>query len=80
VSPQLSSGWQHNYSTETRQAGLANEQSMCSLMSMFSIEIFSAAKICLLNCKYKSAIRLMVLNVQAQNIENGDITPKCPFE
>jgi len=27
-------GWQHNYSTKTRQAGWANEQSMYSLMSM----------------------------------------------
>ncbi len=34
VVPQLSRGWQHNYSTETRQAGCANEQSMYSLMSM----------------------------------------------
>ncbi len=34
VVPQLSSGWQHNFSTETRQAGHANEQSMYSLMSM----------------------------------------------
>jgi len=34
VAPQLSSGWQHNYSTKTRQAGHANEQSMYSLMSM----------------------------------------------
>ncbi len=31
---QLSSGWQHNYSTKTRQAGQANEQSMYSLTSM----------------------------------------------
>ncbi len=31
---QLSSGRQHNYSTKTRQAGQANEQSMHSLMSM----------------------------------------------
>ncbi len=29
--PQLSSGWRHNYSTKTRQAGRANEQSMYSL-------------------------------------------------
>jgi hypothetical protein len=28
VVPQLCSGWQHNYSTKTRQAGRANEQSM----------------------------------------------------
>jgi hypothetical protein len=28
VAPQLSSGWQHNYSTKTRLAGRANEQSM----------------------------------------------------
>jgi hypothetical protein len=34
VVPQLSSGWQHNYSTKTRQAGQVNEQSMYSLMSM----------------------------------------------
>jgi hypothetical protein len=34
VAPQLSRGWQHNYSTKTRQAGQANEQSMYSLMSM----------------------------------------------
>jgi hypothetical protein len=34
VVPQLSSGWQHNYSTKTRQAGRAYEQSMYSLMSM----------------------------------------------
>ncbi len=34
VAPQLSSGWQHNYSTKTRQTGCANEQSMYSLTSM----------------------------------------------
>jgi hypothetical protein len=28
VAPQLSSGLRHNYSTKTRQAGQANEQSM----------------------------------------------------
>ncbi len=28
VAPQLSSGWWHNYSTKTRQASRANEQSM----------------------------------------------------
>jgi hypothetical protein len=28
VAPQLSSSWQHNYSTKTRYAGQANEQSM----------------------------------------------------
>jgi hypothetical protein len=33
---QLSSGWQHNYSTKTRQASHTNEQSMYSLMSMVS--------------------------------------------
>ena len=27
VAPQLSCGWQHNYSTKTRQVGRANEQS-----------------------------------------------------
>jgi hypothetical protein len=34
LAPQLSSGWRHNYSTKTRQAGWANEQSMYSIMSM----------------------------------------------
>jgi hypothetical protein len=34
VTPQPCSGWRHNYSTKTRQAGWANEQSMYSLMSM----------------------------------------------
>ncbi len=34
MAPQLSSGWQHNYSTKTRQVGQANEQPMYSLMSM----------------------------------------------
>ena len=34
VLPQLSSDWQHNYSTKTRQAGQANVQSMYYIMSM----------------------------------------------
>jgi len=34
VVPQLGGGRQHNYSTKTRQAAHANEQSMYSLMSM----------------------------------------------
>ncbi len=34
VAPQLGGGRRHNYSTKTRQAGCANEQSMYSLMSM----------------------------------------------
>jgi hypothetical protein len=34
VVPQLSSGRQHNYTTKTRQAGCADEQSMYYLMSM----------------------------------------------
>jgi hypothetical protein len=38
VAPQLSSGWQHNYSNKTRQVGWANEQSMYYLMSMGSID------------------------------------------
>jgi hypothetical protein len=36
VAPQLSSGWQHNYSTKTRQVCRANEQSMYSLMTIVS--------------------------------------------
>ena len=36
VAPQLSSGWQHIYSTKTMQAGYANETSIYSLMSMVS--------------------------------------------
>jgi hypothetical protein len=35
VGPQLCSGWRHNYSTKTREAGRANEQSMYYLMSMW---------------------------------------------
>ncbi len=38
VVPQLSSGYQHNYSTKTRQTGHANEQSTYSLMSMGGTE------------------------------------------
>jgi hypothetical protein len=34
VVPQLSGGWQCNYSTKTCHAGCANEQSIYSLMSM----------------------------------------------
>ncbi len=41
VAPQLDGGWRHNYSTKTRQAGRANEQSMCSLMSMFQTYLIS---------------------------------------
>ncbi len=37
VVPQLSSGWQHNYSTKTSQAGHANWQSMYSIVSMAKI-------------------------------------------
>jgi hypothetical protein len=29
VEPQLSSGWQHNYSAKTRQVGNTYEQSVC---------------------------------------------------
>jgi hypothetical protein len=32
VAPQLSSGWQHNYPTKTRQAGCTDEQSMYSFV------------------------------------------------
>jgi len=34
AAPQLSGGWQHNYSTKIRHMGCANEQSINSLMSM----------------------------------------------
>ncbi len=37
LAPQLSGGWWHNYSTKTRQAGSANEQSMCCLMSWLAL-------------------------------------------
>jgi hypothetical protein len=37
VAPHISSGWQHNYSTKTRQLGRANEQAMYSLISMHLI-------------------------------------------
>jgi len=38
VAPQQSSGWQHDYSTKTRQAGHIDGQSMYSLMSMSYID------------------------------------------
>ncbi len=38
VAPQLSSGWQHNYSTKTRQAGRANEHLMHSAKSMRKVD------------------------------------------
>ncbi len=34
MAPQLGGGRRHNYSTKSRQAGRANEQSMYSLMSI----------------------------------------------
>jgi hypothetical protein len=37
IVPQLSGGWQHNYSTKTREAGCANEQSMYSVMSIIFV-------------------------------------------
>jgi hypothetical protein len=39
VLPQLTGGWQHNYSTKTRQVGRANAQSIYSLISM-DIDIY----------------------------------------
>ena len=41
--PQLSSGWQHNYSTKTRQAGQANDQYMYSLMFMVATDALLVA-------------------------------------
>jgi len=43
VAPQLSSGCQYNYSTQTRYTGCAIEQSMYSLMSMRGRQIFLRA-------------------------------------
>jgi hypothetical protein len=37
VVPQLSSGWQHNYSTKNKAGNHANKQSMYSLLSMGQI-------------------------------------------
>jgi hypothetical protein len=34
VVPELSGGWQHNYSTKAKQVGHANRQSMYSVMFM----------------------------------------------
>jgi hypothetical protein len=47
VTPQISVGWQHNYSTKTRQAGCTNEQSMYYLMSMVHIYLYGIAYMCL---------------------------------
>jgi len=35
VAPQLSGGWQHNYSTKTREASHANEQSFYLLSYIY---------------------------------------------
>jgi hypothetical protein len=43
VVPQLSSGWEHNYTAKTRQAGHANEQSMYFLMSMGHFYLWKVA-------------------------------------
>jgi hypothetical protein len=37
VIPKLIGGWQHNYTTKTRQVGLANEQSIFSPLSMVKV-------------------------------------------
>ena len=42
--PQLGGGRRHNYSTKTRQAGCANEQSMYSLMSMVTAYFYGISK------------------------------------
>jgi hypothetical protein len=34
VAPQISGGWQHNYSTKARQAGHAKEQSVYNILSL----------------------------------------------
>jgi hypothetical protein len=54
--PQLSGGWQHNYSTKTRQAGCANEQSMYSLLSLI---------LPLQNCKLET---ILISNVYFLNL------------
>jgi hypothetical protein len=58
VVQELSSGWQHNYSTKTSEAGRANEQSMRSLMSMDATRllVFFVFSICALS--HKGAIVL----------------------
>jgi hypothetical protein len=44
LAPQLSSGWQHNYSTKTRQMGCANEQSIILCLCIPKITIKSYIK------------------------------------
>jgi hypothetical protein len=39
--PKLSTGWQHNYSTKTRQAGRVNEQYMYCLIPMLGMNEMS---------------------------------------
>jgi hypothetical protein len=41
VAPLLIGGWQHNYSTKTRQAGRANEQSILLIIDIHFFETFS---------------------------------------
>jgi hypothetical protein len=40
VVPQLCRGWQHNYSTKTRQAGRANEQSMYLFSYIYQLNLY----------------------------------------
>ncbi len=63
VAPQLCSGWRHNYSTKTRQAGRANEQSFYSLMSMAYREQHRKCKQKCLFFKRKSREKLFSLSV-----------------
>jgi hypothetical protein len=55
VVPQLSSGRQHDYSTITRQAGWANEQSMYSFMSIYGGHLLQ--KLC--QCTQVFKIRIL---------------------
>ncbi len=72
VAPQLCSGWRHNYSTKTRQAGRANEQSMYSLMSMPPSLLIYASKAgaYLSGTPYGSASQGQALGI-ANNIRLG---------
>ncbi len=71
VAPQPSSGWQHNYSTKTRQVGCANEQSTYSLMSMVHSQNLIQMVISLLLEHWQSQKNLrIILNILAKNLTN----------
>jgi hypothetical protein len=87
VAPQLSVGWQHNYSTKARQADHVYEQSVYSLMSMphhlhgnqlaFVQKQYTAwatHPFSKYNWGAHSATQYKIINPQVQSISQGTLT------